>query len=75
MEPSAYDHVWRWATMVSPFRPLDSGVRVEHPFSARVGHRCRVVARGRMNSILIEFEDGQRAVCSRNAVRRATISA
>jgi len=30
---------------------------------------CRIVARGRMNSILIEFEDGQREVVSRNAVR------
>jgi len=32
--------------------------------------RCRVVARGRMNSILIEFEDGQREITSRYAVRR-----
>jgi hypothetical protein len=31
---------------------------------------CRVVARGRMNSCLIEFENGQREVVSRNAIRR-----
>lgn len=31
---------------------------------------CRVVARGRMNSCLIEFENGQREVVSRNAVKR-----
>jgi len=31
---------------------------------------CRIVARGRMNSCLIEFEDGQREVVSRNAVKR-----
>lgn len=33
---------------------------------------CRVVARGRMNSCLIEFENGQREVVSRNAVKRLT---
>ena len=31
---------------------------------------CRVVARGKMNSVLIEFDDGRREVVSRNAVRR-----
>jgi hypothetical protein len=31
---------------------------------------CRVVVRGRMNSCLIEFENGQREVVSRNAVKR-----
>lgn len=32
--------------------------------------RCRVVARGTMNSVLVEFENGQREVTSRNAVRK-----
>lgn len=36
----------------------------------RKGQRCRVLARGRMNSVLIEFEDGYRVVTSRYAVRR-----
>lgn len=31
---------------------------------------CRIVARGTMNSIMIEFEDGQREIVSRYAVRR-----
>ncbi len=31
---------------------------------------CRIVARGALNSILIEFENGQREVVSRNAVRK-----
>lgn len=31
---------------------------------------CRVLARGRMNSILVEFGDGWKAITSRNAVRR-----
>lgn len=31
---------------------------------------CRVLARGAMNSVLIEFEDGFQVVTSRNAVRK-----
>jgi hypothetical protein len=30
---------------------------------------CRIVGRGRMNSCLVEFENGQRECVSRNAVR------
>jgi hypothetical protein len=30
---------------------------------------CRVIARGAMNSIMIEFEDGQQEIVSRNAIR------
>jgi hypothetical protein len=37
---------------------------------SRKGQRCRLLARGSMNSALIEFEDGFRAVVSRNALRR-----
>ena len=37
----------------------------------RKGQRCRVIARGRMNSVLVEFEDGFRVVTSRYAIRRA----
>jgi hypothetical protein len=36
----------------------------------RKGQPCRVLARGKMNSALIEFEDRFRAVVSRNALRR-----
>ena len=36
------------------------------------GQRCRVLARGTMNSCLLEFEDGFRMVTSRNALRRAS---
>ena len=31
---------------------------------------CRIVARGAMSSIMIEFEDGQREIVSRRSVRR-----
>jgi hypothetical protein len=36
----------------------------------RKGQRCRVLARGSLNSCLLEFEDGWRMVTSRNALRR-----
>lgn len=35
------------------------------------GRTCRVIARGRMNSVLVEFENGQREITSRYAVRSA----
>jgi hypothetical protein len=34
------------------------------------GRRCRVIVRGRANSALVEFEDGQREIVSRNAIRK-----
>jgi hypothetical protein len=37
---------------------------------ALFGLRCRVVARGKRNSLLVEFADGTRHVVSRFAVRR-----
>ena len=37
----------------------------------RAGEPCRILARGRMNSILIEFKDGGGAVVSGNGLRRA----
>jgi len=36
----------------------------------RKGEHCRVLARGTMNSALIQFEDGFRTVVSRNGLRR-----
>jgi hypothetical protein len=41
------------------------------PVLDRKGDRCRVIVRGRMNSALIEFADGERHVVSRNALRKA----
>lgn len=34
------------------------------------GRACRVIARGRLNSLLIEFQNGERTVTSRYAIRR-----
>jgi len=36
----------------------------------RKGQLCRVICRGTMNSCLLEFHDGFRAVTSRNALRK-----
>ena len=49
-----YDHVWFW--------------RKRLPY--RKGQRCRVILRGGMNSVLVEFPDGDRRVTSRYAVRK-----
>lgn len=40
----------------------------------RRGQPCRVLARGTMNSCLVEFADGYRMVTSRNAIRRKKAS-
>lgn len=37
----------------------------------RKGQTCRLIARGAMNSCLLEFEDGWRMVTSRNAIMKA----
>jgi hypothetical protein len=38
----------------------------------RKGQICTVLARGKMNSICVKFEDGYTMVTSGNAIRRAT---
>ena len=50
---SEYDHVWRWRSRLGE----------------RKGQGCRVIARGAMNAIFVEFTDGYRAITSRFAVR------
>lgn len=52
----AFDYVYSWGPRLMGFN--------------RKGQFCRVLARGAMNSALIEFEDGFQAVVSRNALRR-----
>ena len=36
-----------------------------------LNRECQVVARGSMNSALVEFENGQREIISRNALRKS----
>jgi hypothetical protein len=49
-----FTHVWFWKSRLPE----------------RKGQPCKVIARGRMNSILVEFEDGFIVVTSRYAVRK-----
>jgi len=50
-----FDYVWFWRKRLPE----------------RKGQACRVLVRGRrMNSILVEFEDGYKVVTSRYAVRK-----
>lgn len=50
-----FDHIWFW--------------RVKLP--ERKGQSCRVLGHAKkMNSILVEFEDGYKVVTSRHAVRK-----
>lgn len=44
--------------------------RVRTKLGHRFGQRCRIVARGSMNSCLVEFEDGTKVVTSRNFLRK-----
>lgn len=44
--------------------------RIRTRLPERLGQRCRVLARGGLNSVLVEFEDGYRVVTSRHYVRR-----
>lgn len=37
----------------------------------RKGQRCRLLLRGKMNSILVEFADGYTMITSGNAIMRA----
>ncbi len=64
-----YRWAWRWRQWPGP--PLPS-VRV--PWFAdgvdRTGQPCRVLARGTMNSALVELADGHRVVTSRGGLRR-----
>jgi hypothetical protein len=50
-----YDHIWRWRSRLP----------------ARKGQACRVVARGALGSVMVEFADGFRVITSRYAVRRS----
>jgi hypothetical protein len=55
MSEQTYPYVWHWRARLPE----------------RHGQPCRVLARGRMNSVLVEFADGFLVVTSRFAVRRA----
>ena len=55
-DKTSYGYVWFWKSRLPD----------------RNGQPCRIVARGKMNSILVEFSDGFRVITSRYAVRKQT---
>lgn len=44
--------------------------RVRTRLPERFGQKCAVLARGKKNSCLVEFEDGYKVVTSRNYIRK-----
>lgn len=44
--------------------------RIRTNLPERFGSLCRIIARGKMNSCQIEFEDGTRHIVSRNSIRK-----
>jgi len=54
---SKMTHIWYWNTRLPE----------------RNGQACIVLARGEMNSILVQFEDGYKVITSRFAVRRIRV--
>lgn len=54
MTKPPFDRVWFWRSRLPE----------------RKGQACRILARGTMNSCLVEFTDGFKVVTSRFAVRR-----
>lgn len=53
MSKTKFTHKWFWKSRLPE----------------RKGQECRILARGKMNSILVEFTDGYKVITSRYAVR------
>jgi hypothetical protein len=56
-EANNYPYVWFWRSRLPE----------------RKGQPCRVIARGKRNSILVEFQDGYKVITSRYAVRKIKV--
>ncbi len=68
MSEVAFPYVWFWRQKPG----WDRGTPPRVFDRDRKGERCRVVARGSMNSAVIEFEDGYRVCTSRSGIRKAS---
>ena len=64
-----YEYVYSWGPRWKRW-PASSPLKQ----LCRLGQPCRVLARGAMNSALIEFQDGAQAVVSRNALRKCRLT-
>ena len=62
----AFPYRWAWGQK----RGWDRGTPPRVFDRDRRGEPCRVLARGTMNSALVEFADGYRVVTSRSGLRR-----
>lgn len=63
MGESEFKYIWRWGK--SKWAPFG------YPLAEYKGARCRVLARGKLNSCLLEFEDGFKTITSRNGLKKA----
>lgn len=54
---NSFDRVWYWRRWLGE----------------RKGQRCRIIARGAMNTALVEFEDGYLAVVIRHGIRKVKV--
>jgi hypothetical protein len=63
----------RRPTGASPVSSVPASVEYIYRWDrqGRKGEPCHVLARGTLNSCLVEFRDGYRMVTSRNAIRKA----
>lgn len=70
---ATYPYVWTWRSRTIGLPGVVARTKVAWFGDGvdRTGRHCRVVVRGSMNTALIEFEDGYRAVTSRGGIRRA----
>lgn len=59
------EYVYAWGPRMRGFDAAH-----DRKWNERKGSRCKLIARGSMNSALVEFADGERAVVSRNALRK-----
>ena len=53
-------------------KPFDRYWRVHTTLPTRDLQPCRIIARGRLNSALVEFQDGYKCVTSRWNLRKLT---
>lgn len=51
-----YPYEYRWGN-----NPVREGLK---------GKRCRILARGKMNTCIVEFENGENHAISKNALRK-----
>jgi hypothetical protein len=63
----SWPYIWFWRQKLG----WDRGTPPRVFDRDRKGERCRVLARGAMNSALVEFPDGYRVITSRSGIRRA----